>query len=226
MSNWFPRPRTRPASILVPARHEDSAQESSTGNQAAGGRRRGRWPQPAGILAVTAGLVLLTAACGSSPSSSAAGGQPAGGSGSQSSSGTGGGSGTSKLVSDQVAYARCIRAHGVADFPDPDASGQEPASTKNLASNPQFTAASNACRHLIHGLASQFQADLRSYVKFAQCMRAHGVPNFPDPSTDPDGSPVFTLTHASINLQSTQVRSAALGCQSQLHLAKLPNYRV
>jgi hypothetical protein len=226
MSNWFPRPRTRPATTLVPAGHEDSADEDSAGNQAADGRRSWCRPQRAGVLAVTAGLVLLTAACGSSPSSSSAGGQSSGGSGSQSSAGGGGSSGTSKLVSGQVAFARCVRAHGVANYPDPDASGQEPASTKNLANTPQFTAASNACRHLIQGLATQFQADLRSYVKFAECMRAHGVPNFPDPSTDPDGSPVFTLTHVGINLQSPQVRSAALGCQSQLHLAKLPNYRV
>jgi hypothetical protein len=57
-------------------------------------------------------------------------------------------------------------------------------------------------------------------------MRAHGVPNFPDPATDPDGSPVFNLQHAGIDTQSPQVKAAALGCMSQLHLAKLPNYRV
>ena len=47
-----------------------------------------------------------------------------------------------------------------------------------------------------------------------------------DPATDPDGSPVFNLQHADIDTQSPQVKAAALGCMSQLHLAKLPNYRV
>ena len=76
------------------------------------------------------------------------------------------------------------------------------------------------------GTNAQFRADLREYVRFAECMRVHGVPNFPDPATDPDGSPVFNLQHAGIDTQSPQVKTAALGCMSQLHLAKLPNYRV
>ncbi|HEY4747355.1 MAG TPA: hypothetical protein VIH38_07310 [Steroidobacteraceae bacterium] len=123
-------------------------------NETTGGRRR--WcrarPRRAGVLAVTAGLVLLTAACGGSPSSS----------GSPSSTGTGGAS--SSFVSHELAFARCVRAHG--------------------------------------------------------------VPNFPDPATDPDGSPVFNLQHAGIDTQSPQVKAEALGCMSRLHLAKLPNYRV
>jgi hypothetical protein len=115
-------------------------------NETAGGRRRWYRPRRASVLAVTAGLVLLTAACGGSPSSA----------------GTSGAS--SSFVSHELAFARCVRAHG--------------------------------------------------------------VPNFPDPATDPDGSPVFNLQHAGIDTQSPQVKAAALGCMSRLHLAKLPNYRV
>jgi hypothetical protein len=198
---------------VVSASHEDG-----TMNETTGGRRR--WcrarPRRAGVLAVTAGLVLLTAACGGSPSSS----------GSPSSAGTGGAS--SSFVSHELAFARCVRAHGVPNFPDPNANGQEPPSVKDISKSPRFPAASNACRSLIPsgGTNAQFRADLREYVRFAECMRAHGVPNFPDPATDPDGSPVFNLQHAGIDTQSPQVKAAALGCMSRLHLAKLPNYRV
>lgn len=177
-----------------------------------------RWPSRKararlGLLAVTAGLALTAAACSSSPSSSSA---PASGSGAASSG----------HATGMLAYARCVRAHGVPNWPDPGANGQEPASTKNLASDAHFAAANNACRHLIPGGSStQFAADTRQYVQFAQCVRAHGVPNFPDPSTDPDGSPVFNLANSGVNVQSPQVQSAALGCQRQLHLTKLPNYR-
>jgi hypothetical protein len=208
--SYFRGPRTRPPTALASASHEDG-----TMSEAAGGRRCR--PRQAGVLAVTAGLILLTAACSSGSSSS-----------STSSSGTASHSrsGTSKFVSDELAFAQCVRAHGVPEYPDPNAQGQEPASTKNLTDNPQFPAAQRACNHLISSdFSAQFRADTANYVKFAQCMRAHGVPNFPDPSADPDGSPVFNLQSANINIQAPQVRTAALGCQTQLHLSTLPNYR-
>jgi hypothetical protein len=100
---------------------------------------------------------------------------------------------------------------------------------KDLARHdPRFPAASNACKYLIPdgGTTAQFQADTRQYVRFAGCMRTHGVPNFPDPDTDPDGSPVFNLRNSGIAAQSPPVRTAALGCMAQLHLARVPNYRV
>lgn len=207
MSDSLPWPGKRPATARVSATHEDG-----TMNEIAGSRWR--WcqtrPRRAALLAVTAGLVLLGAACGSSSSSFSA-----------SASGASSGQATGML-----AYAQCVRAHGVPNFPDPGANGQEPASTKNLVSDPHFVAANNACRSLVPGgTSAQFAADTRQYVQFAQCVRAHGVPNFPDPSTDPDGSPVFSLQHSGINVQAPQVRSAALRCQQQLHLTTLPNYR-
>jgi hypothetical protein len=209
MSGSLTWPWKRPATNLVGVGHEDG-----TMNETAGRRRRCRQARhwQAGLLAVTAGLALATAACSSSASGS---GVPAHG-----------GSAASGSAADMLAYAQCVRAHGVPDWPDPGANGQEPASTKNLVSDPHFTAANNACRHLAQGGSSvQFAADTRQYVQFAQCVRAHGVPNFPDPSTDPDGSPVFNLGNSGVNVQSPQVQTAALGCQRRLHLTKLPNYR-
>lgn len=204
--NSLPWPAKRPATAQVPATHEDG-----TINETAGSRwhRCQMRPRRAALLGITAGLLLLTAACGGNASA----GRPSGASSGQ--------------ATAMLAYARCVRAHGVPRFPDPNANGQLPASTKNLVSDPHFTAANNACRHLISGSSSaQFAADTRRYVQFAHCMRAHGVPSFPDPSADPDGSPVFNLQHSGINVQAPQVQHAAIGCMHALHLAKLPNYRV
>jgi hypothetical protein len=199
---------------VAPASHEDD-----TMNETTGGRRRPGWcrarPRRAGVLAVTAGLVLLTAACGGNPSST---GRP-------SSTGTGGV--LSKFVSDELAFARCVRAHGVPNYPDPLANGQYPPVNKHLiVGNPRFPAANRACGHLIPQsvITALNQVDLRQYVRFAACMRTHGVPNMPDPTTEADGSPIFILSPASIDTNSPQVRAAAFRCQSLLHLAQLPNY--
>jgi hypothetical protein len=71
------------------------------------------------------------------------------------------------------------------------------------------------------------QADKREYVRFAACMRSHGVPNFPDPTTESDGTPIFDLSNTGIDAHSPspQVREAAVSCMSALHLTQLPNAR-
>jgi hypothetical protein len=117
--------------------------------------------QRAGALATITGVALLVAACSSSSSSTT----PAG----------------SAQQNAAFAFSRCMRSHGVPSFPDPGASG--PAVNPR---SPAFQAAQQACRQLdpkrlpppTHPSASQRQAALR----FAQCMRTHGYPNFPDPT--------------------------------------------
>lgn len=173
-------------------------------------------PRRGSVLAVTAGLLLLTAACGGSPSSSR----------SHSSASTG--DAASAFAADELAFSRCMRSHGVPNYPDPLANGQLPPTTnkQQLTSNPRLPAASRACSYLIPQsvIRSQNQADEREYVRFAQCMRSHEVPNFPDPTTESDGTPIFNLSAAGIDTQSSQVRTAALSCQSLLHLPQLPRY--
>ena len=91
-----------------------------------------------GVAAVTVGLLLLTAACSSSTSSSSG----TSSTGSTSSSGTGGIS--AAYVADKLGLARCLRAHGVPNYPDPNASGQEPPNSKQLIFSPQGQAAVGA----------------------------------------------------------------------------------
>jgi hypothetical protein len=182
-------------------------------NEATGGRRRWYQAWRTGVLAVTGGLVLLTAACGgssgttNSPSASTA----------------------SANVTSRLAYVHCVRAHGVPNYPDPGSNGQEPPGTKQLfVNNPQFQAASGTCKHLLPngGLPTQApQANALTEtgaVKFAGCMRTHGYPTFPDPTIDSVGQPVFNLQTAGIAPHSPQILATLRGCLSRLHLTGLP----
>ncbi len=87
-------------------------------------------------------------------------------------------------------FAQCMRAHGVPNFPDPGPGGYRvrPLSGINLQS-PNAESAFNACqKHLPQsGHPPPVPASVRRQeVEFAQCMRAHGVPNFPDPDANGD----------------------------------------
>lgn len=169
-------------------------------------------------LAAAAGLVLLAAACGggtSSRSTSASSTPPGGGTSSTSAPVS------AAYVTDKLGLARCLRAHGVPNYPDPDSSGQEPANTKQLISSPQGQAAVGACSYWsdrVHGdVATENQALLADYVKFARCMRSRGLPNFPDP-TNAEGRVEFLLNPSQdgFDPHSPQVLAKARQCESVL----------
>jgi hypothetical protein len=106
-------------------------------------RPRRTWPsrarQPTATIAI-AGLVML-AACGVIPSSIGLGGvtYAAGPTSSQAAS------------AGPLAYARCMRAHGVPNFPNPNSNGYFPKARvyRIAARNPHYHAAYRACRHLL-----------------------------------------------------------------------------
>ena len=173
-----------------------------------------------GVLAVTVGLLLLTAACGSGTSSSSTSSSSGTlSTGSTSSSGSGGVS--AAYVSDKLGQARCLRAHGIPSFPDPNASGQEPPGSKQLIFSPQGQAAVGACSYWgnrIHNDdAAQNQAAMGEYVRFAQCMRAHGLPSFPDP-VHAEGRVEFVLSSSQdgFDPHSPQILAKAHECQHVL----------
>ena len=162
------------------------------------------WPRrvhAAAVITVMAAAALLAAACSGSPSSS----------GSPSATGTGHGS----FLADELAFSRCVRAHGVPNFPDPSANGQASASSKQvLASNPGSPAAVRACVHLLPighgqtgGLTAQQQQD---YLRAVACMRSHGITNFPDPVFS-GGSVSFPIP-SSIDTSSERFTQARQTC--------------
>ncbi len=102
-------------------------------------------------------------------------------------------------VEKALAYSRCMRAHGVRNFPDPDGNGNIPKVSRQELALPQFKAAEKACQNLLPpGTDDMFppgevQQLLIGMLRFSQCMRSHGVPNWPDPTTDSEGRPDFPL---------------------------------
>lgn len=158
------------------------------------------WPRRAAVLAITAGLMLLAAACG--------GGSATGSSGSSDAVTSG--------QSQLLGYARCMRSHGLPGFPDPDPSGGFGSAGRSQQSNPDFAAANTACRHLLPAGARQnkIQSNSGAFLRYAQCMRTHGVPDYPDPQ--PGVNPRTALQQAGIDPNSPQIQGAGRSCDHYL----------
>jgi hypothetical protein len=138
---------------------------------------RKRWP-----LAALATVALIGAGCSNGSAEKRNTGSGSGSSaGTASSSGTGG---STKLTARDkgVKFAECIRAHGVADFPDPDAKGEfQYGVSVSLA---VWQKATTACKDLQPpGTLSSKRTpkEQSASLRFAQCVRDNGVKDFPDP---------------------------------------------
>jgi hypothetical protein len=172
---------------------------------ASGERRpRPRLPRAGMLAAAAAAVAVLATACGggSSPSSTAA---PL----------------TLSALTDQaLAYAKCMRAHGIPDFPDP--SVQDNAHSKGVGFNlgsdidthsAQFTSAAKLCQKQTgfgHISTAQLQAGMAAMPKFAECMRSHGIANFPDPF---ENSHQIGFSTNGIDMNSSRVKAAQATCR-------------
>lgn len=180
----------------------------------------------------TAALVaaaLLLAACGSaSPGPGVArigtssGSKPAGGTSSSPSEGG--------AVSQQkmVAYAQCMRSHGVSEFPEPTegrlvvhGSDRNGKVTGVNPASPTFAAAQKACGKLApaglgRSITPQQQKQLQEgALKMSQCMRSHGVPNFPDPKFSGDAVQIKISPGSGVDPSSPVFQAAQKACQSK-----------
>lgn len=172
----------------------------------------GRRPLAAGLLAVA--LALAVSACGSSSSSSS-------GTGLASATGTAG----STQVQARLNLAKCFRAHGL-NVPDPSTSGGAAGAGgifRTLRNYPaaQVTAARQACQqyfaqafpraNVSPAQRAQFQ---QQAVKFAECMRSHGI-NIPDPTVGTGGGfGGLGRTLRSVDRNSPAFKTAIAACQS------------
>lgn len=166
------------------------------------------------LVAAIGGLSISVAACGSSASTTTPGASNAS-------------SATSRYQA-RLALAKCLRSHGV-NVPDPSPSGGVAGGggggggeLRALRSDPNFQSALQACAkyraaaspfsNLTPAQRAQFQQE---FVKFAECMRAHGV-NIPDPTTSSGGG--FGLRQAiTPSVRNSPVfRSAFQACSSNL----------
>jgi hypothetical protein len=97
-----------------------------------------------------------------------------------------------------VKFSECMRANGVSNFPDPDASGnltidQVANGSKLDTSSPAWQQAISVCKSFEPSgfTGSKRSARQQSAARqFAQCIRQNGVPDFPDPT--PNGPLVDT----------------------------------
>jgi hypothetical protein len=162
----------------------------------------------AAVIIATACMALLAVACSSSPSSTDPG----------AAANAGGATGSASAV----AYSQCMRAHGVPRYPDPTSDGGVPKGGAQTfgVSDSVFQAAQNSCQHLLP-TGGSFEQQTRQCIsagdcppalvqqiltaqrKFAQCMRSHGVPNWPDPTIGSNGAPIFNLIPAGITHSQT-----------------------
>jgi hypothetical protein len=120
---------------------------------------------------------------------------------------------------DAVAFVDCMRSHGVSNIPDPTTSprGFKDSLDPNTEHSPAFRPALTACQHLLpnggrpNQSAPHSPAQIAAFLSFARCIRNHGFPNFPDPTSSGD------LTHemlasAGINLHQPAVLRAGDAC--------------
>ncbi|MCW3020591.1 MAG: hypothetical protein JWN10_2899 [Solirubrobacterales bacterium] len=147
-------------------------------------------------VAAVVGTVLLVSACGAHPS-------------------------VSVQANGPLAFSHCMRARGLSQFPDPNSAGVWPKSqVEVVAGDPKFEAATQACGHLLpdggpgvppsSAVVQLIQTDM---AKFAQCMRSHGVPDWPDPSLD-RGRAVFDPEAVGIDTSAPRITTAMRGCES------------
>ncbi len=170
-----------------------------------------------GVRLLTAAALLsgvLVAGCGGSSTS------------------TTGGASTSAsaaiAVESGVAFSKCIRSHGVPNFPDPKVSGQTVRmGSPSIVRSPAFQSAAHSCQRLLpKGPPSSGPPSTQTQSRMLEvsaCMRKHGISGFPDPSTSPPSNPAgnsaiigsggyFLAIPKSIDTSSPAFKQAAAAC--------------
>lgn len=177
-------------------------------------RRRHQLPGVA-LIAIT---VLALAGCGGRTSPVGTGSSRAGGSASSPSA---------------VAYSACMRSHGVPNFPDPTTGGPVlKADPQQLGvSTAMYQRARHDCQHLLPNTGSTqeqqqetqcmtsgtcSQAAVQTWMTglrtLAGCLRAHGVPNWPDPVLTSPGIPHFPYDQTGIDHHSASALAKVKSC--------------
>jgi hypothetical protein len=151
--------------------------------------------------------------------------------GSSSSPGTSTGSGSNpKTHANFLAFSQCMRTHGVTNFPDPSSGGgiQLGSGSGINPFSPAFKAAQAQCGKLLPGggpagNGHPSKQALAQMLQISDCMRAHGVTGFPDPTTTPPSSPpaggqilgrggVFLIVPSTVDVNSPAYQRASSTC--------------
>jgi hypothetical protein len=215
---------TYPVTVLLPAfPYNRSWQEDTTPRP--GGKEEAAMNEKsennlgrrASALAAAAAVAVLAAACGSSAPAPA----------------------SAPTYAQVLALAQCMRGHGLPDFPDPSASGSyslqpdgslEGAGGSSVDINStQARAAYADCRRLLPGGPSVSQLEqieqqeqqeqarmLPEVLKWEQCVRGHGVPDFSIPLGGQSTPAAGKGAGPGFNPGSPQFQAALRTCQHLL----------
>jgi hypothetical protein len=169
-------------------------------------RRGQRWFRQAGAAAV-AGIAVLVAACSSGGGSTATSvGPPT----------------LQSLTAQALSYAKCMRSHGIQNFPDPTV--QDNAHSKGVGfampsgidtHSSQYQSANKTCQKQSgfgHISTAQLQQGMNDMLKYAECMRSHGITNFPDPFEN-SHQIGFNTSGLGIDQSSARYKAANKACQ-------------
>ena len=191
-----PHTRLRQAMFAPPVPAMAACTDTTAHAPGRDGRRR------AGLAAGMAALALLVAACGGA------------GSGSPGTAKGGPSAPSTPASAKEIAFAQCMRAHGITDYPDSDGPLKVTGSGDLNPGNPTYRKARQACQPLLPVIrlspaqAAQGNADV---LRFAHCMRQHGITKFPDPRAGIDGNDTVFL--GKIDLHSPQFLAAQHACR-------------
>ena len=184
---------------LRPARDWPGSGAAARGRAPGPRRHQPRYPRlpgarPAALISALAGTALLAACSGS--------GVPA--------------SAKETDYQKAVAFSVCMRAHGEPGFPDPQPNGNLLIDgPKDHLNGALMASAQKACQHLMPRsapmTAAQQQKVTAEALKFVACMRAHGLPTFPDPKVNAQGIEVQIPNGVAPN--SAVLRNAQQACR-------------
>jgi hypothetical protein len=169
---------------------------------------RGGWLGRATAMALLIGAAVLASACGGGSHSSGPGTASA-----------------QQTAKKMAVFARCMRGHGQPDFyyANPESASKSSTAAFSLGRgyivtgakprSPQFQSALASCKHLLPPVPTLAltQQQLQRDIRFAQCMRSHGYPAYPDPDVR-NGELIQQPLPAGIDTSSPQFQAAEKAC--------------
>jgi hypothetical protein len=210
--NWLRKTCACRHRAMRAGRHRSDDKDCQMNDDISDGRDRRRPSRfrRADVLAAAAGIALLAAACGGSSSPNAP-------------------MSLQQQLQQALAYSQCMRSHGIANFPDPTENSNGAAKSNNGPTyvgvqigipdgidpnSPTYVSANNTCTKQTgfgHVSAATLRQALTTLLKYSECMRSHGIANFPDPIETSTG---VSLKTADIDQNTSQYQAAAQACRA------------
>lgn len=118
-------------------------------------------------------------------------------------------------------WAACMRSHGDPDQVDPAVDASKVIQI-TLGWAGGLGGASGACGAYLNaaqtalgGGTSSASSDQATALKFAQCMRANGVPSYPDPTGNSNNQPIHASSGSDLNPANPTFQAASTLCTSK-----------